>query len=148
MRRASVAANDAYHVSLPSASAVSFHSDAWADVIDKQTIVEKIHEKYRQAFRIPRLAISMALFFQKTVLLKKYQDMLIERPGIFQATGVPGAVNHAMLRAGDARAHFFAALERIVELAVHDQHRHLELRQSRRQIAILQCVEYLGDGGC
>jgi len=28
--------------------------------------------------------------------------MLVERPGIFQATGVPGAKNHAMFRAGDA----------------------------------------------
>src|SRR5580765_1375246 len=134
MRRASVAPNDAYHVSLPSASALSFHSDAWADVIDKQTIVEKIHEKYRQAFRIPRLEkISMALIFQKPVLPKKYQDMLIEGPGIFQTTGVPGAENHAMFRAGDTRAHFFAALERIVELAVHEQHRHFQLRQSRCQ---------------
>src|SRR5262245_40762636 len=139
MRRASVAPNDAYHVSLPSASALSFHSDAWADVIDNQKIAEKIHEKYRQAFRIPRLEnISMALIFQKPVLSKKYEDMLIEGPGIFQATGVPSAENHAMFRAGDARAHFFAALERIVELPVYDQHRHFELRQSRRQIAILQ----------
>lgn len=85
--------------------------------------------------------------FQKPVLPKKYQDMLIEGPGIFQATGVPGAANHAMFRAGDARAHIFATLQRIIEFAIHDQHRHLELRQSRRQIAILQCVEYLGDGG-
>ena len=89
----------------------------------------------------------MALIFQKPVLPKKYQDMLIEGPGIFQATGVPGAKNHAMFRAGDTRAHILAALERIVELPVHDQHRHFQFGQSRRQIAILQCVEYLGDGG-
>src|SRR5262245_48103531 len=62
IRRASVAPKDAYQVTLPSASALSFHSDARADAIDKPRSTANRQEKRRSAFftatsgKLPSLA--------------------------------------------------------------------------------------------
>ncbi len=80
------------------------------------------------------------------MFLEKIQNMRIECRRIFQTTCMSGTLDGPMLGAGDTRAHFFAALERIIELAVHDQHRHFQFRQARRQVAVLQGIENLGDG--
>src|SRR6478672_2485512 len=61
---------------------------------------------------------------KNSMLLEKREHMPIERRRIFQAAGVPGAGNGAVFGAGYSRAHILAALKRVIEFTVHDQHRH------------------------
>jgi len=56
----------------------------------------------------------------ESVPLQKAQHHPIEGCRIFETASMPGAEDHMMFGAGDFRAHFSTALERVVELAVHD----------------------------